>query len=62
MFLDIPIIPGTNCNVINLSQGAFEISQIDQEIKRLMGTKNHYDSTTNKYYINIIAKQGIKKL
>ena len=53
---------GTNWNVINLPQGAFEISQIDQEIKRLMRTKNQYNSTNNKYYINIIAKQEINEI
>ena len=53
---------GTNWNSIKLPQGAFEIQQIDEEIKRLMRVKNHYDSTNNSYYINIIAKQGINKI
>ena len=44
---------GTTWKLITIPQGAFDVTQIRDEIKRVMVLNNDWNSTTQTYYIDI---------
>ena len=53
---------GTSWKTISLLTGAYEIVQIDEEIKRQMKLNKDYDLTNESYYIDIIPKAEINRI
>lgn len=44
---------GTTWTDINIPEGSYEITDINEHVQRIMKDNGHYDSANNKYYITI---------